>query len=271
MTIGFIGTGAMGGAMLKGIASRLQDARLIVYDKDEARMREAADLYGAETATSEQEAARHADAVILAVKPQHMEPVLQACAALTASQPLYVTLAAGLPLSLYLSFLGADARVVRTMPNTPALIGEGMTLYCCSPAVTPEDKALTVSLLTCVGLAEALDEAYLNEVIAVTGSSPAFFFVMLEAMGDAAVLSGLPRDAAYRWAATAMAGSARLLLETGKHPGVLKDMVTSPAGTTIEGVSELERRGFRSAIIEAMGAVTRRAREIGHASQNRQG
>ena len=153
------------------------------------------------------------------------------------------------------------------MPNTPALVGEGMTLYCCSPAVTAQDKEQAVLLLGSVGQAEELEERYLNEIIAVTGSSPAFFFMMLEAMGDAAVQSGLPRAAAYRWAATAMSGSAKLLLQTGKHPGELKDMVTSPAGTTIDGVSVLEEKGFRTAVMSAMAAVTRRAREIGRASE----
>lgn len=263
MKIGFIGTGAMGGAMLKGIAGRHHEAGFILYDKDPARLAEAADTYGATAATSEQEVAEQADVVILAVKPFHIETVLRACAGLPQDGTLYVTLAAGLPVSLYVRHLGAAARVVRTMPNTPALVGEGMTLYCCSPAVSSGDKELAVSLLSCVGTAEELDERHMNEVIAVTGSSPAYFFMMLEAMGDAAVASGLPRASAYRWAATAMAGSARLFLESGKHPAELKDMVTSPAGTTIAGVAVLEKAGFRSAIIEAMGAVTERAREIG--------
>ena len=269
MTIGFIGTGAMGGAMLKGISAKIKDTRLVVFDKDEKRLVEVAGTYGATMAQSEFEVAHLADVVILAVKPQHMESVLQACSGEKASPPLYVTLAAGLPLTLYLAHLGQDARVVRTMPNTPALVGEGMTLYCCSPGVTETDRDLAVLLLSSVGTAEPIEEKFLNEVIAVTGSSPAFFFMMIEAMGDAAVASGLPRASAYRWAATAMAGSARLLLQTGKHPGELKDMVTSPAGTTIEGVAVLEREGFRSAIMEAMAAVTRRANEIGQASKNK--
>jgi pyrroline-5-carboxylate reductase len=268
MTIGLIGTGAMGGAMLKGITRNLPDITLVVYDRDEARMREAAAVYGARIAASEAEVARQADTVVLAVKPQHMDTVLGACAALGDAQPLYLTIAAGLPIAFFLKHLGPQTRVVRAMPNTPALIGEGMTLYCCSPAVTAQDRWQAVALLGSVGQAEELEERYLNEIIAVTGSSPAFFFMMLEAMGDAAVQSGLPRAAAYRWAATAMSGSARLLLETGKHPGELKDMVTSPAGTTIDGVAVLEDKGFRSAVMSAMAAVTRRAREIGRVDNN---
>ncbi len=265
MKIGFIGTGAMGGAMLKGIHARVGDARFFTFDKDAARLAETATLFDATPCSGEAAVVTAADVIFLAVKPVHMESVLKACAAVPLEGKLFITLAVGLPLSLYARFFGEAAKVVRTMPNTPALIGEGITLFCCTPAVTKEERRTVVSLLEPAGLVEELEERLMSEVTAVTSSSPAFFFMMLEAMGDAAVQSGLPRVSAYRWAAAAMAGSARLLLETGKHPGELKDMVTSPAGTTIEGVAVLEQEGFRSAIIEAMGAVTRKARAIGEA------
>lgn len=263
MKIGFIGTGAMGGAMLKGIHARNPEASFCLFDKDADKLAKTAAQYGARIGESEAAVSAASDIVILAVKPVHMETVLAACATVPDRNRIYVSLAVGLPLSLYLRFLGEDAKVVRTMPNTPALIGEGITLFCTSKAVTAEDKTAAVELLSCVGLVEELEERLISEVTAVTSSSPAYFYMMIEAMGDAAVQSGLPRAAAYRWAAAAMAGSARMVLETGKHPGELKDLVTSPAGTTIEGVAVLEREGFRSAVIDAMGAVTRRAREIG--------
>ena len=263
MRIGFIGTGAMGGAMLKGIHARNPEASFCLYDKDADRLTQTAQRYDARIAGSEAAVAAESDIIILAVKPVHMETVLAACATVPNEGRIYVSLAVGLPLSLYLRHLGEDAKVVRTMPNTPALIGEGITLFCTSKAVSAEDKTAVVSHHPCLGLVEELEERLISEVTAVTSSSPAYFYMMIEAMGDAAVQSGLPRAAAYRWAAAAMAGSARMVLETGKHPGELKDLVTSPAGTTIEGVAVLEREGFRSAVIDAMGAVTRRAREIG--------
>jgi pyrroline-5-carboxylate reductase len=223
------------------------------------------------THTGEQSVAAASDIVFLAVKPNHMESVLRSCACAPSEGKIYVTLAVGLPLSLYVRFFGEQAKVVRTMPNTPALIGEGITLYCCTPAVLPEEKRIVASLLETAGMVEELEERLMSEVTAVTSSSPAFFFMMIEAMGDAAVLSGIPRASAYRWAAAAMAGSARLLLKSGKHPGELKDMVTSPGGTTIEGLAVLEREGFRSAIIDAMGAVTGKARAIGESRQHAAG
>jgi len=263
MKIGFIGTGAMGGAMLKGIHAKNPSFQFHIYDKDSMKMDETAKAHGAVTHLNEASVAAASDIVFLAVKPNHMEGVLQACTGVSTEGKVFVTLAVGLPLALYLRFLGENAKVVRTMPNTPALIGEGITLYCCTTGVNPEERRIVVSLLETAGMVEELEERLMSEVTAVTSSSPAFFFMMLEAMGDAAVLSGIPRAAAYRWAAAAMAGSARLLLQSGKHPGELKDMVTSPAGTTIEGLAVLEREGFRSAVIEAMGAVTRKARAIG--------
>lgn len=263
MRIGFIGTGAMGGAMLKGIHEKNPSFQFHIYDKDLARMDETAKKYGATAHPGEASVVSASDIVFLAVKPNHMESVLKACTTASADGKVFITLAVGLPLALYVRFFGEQAKVVRTMPNTPALIGEGITLYCCTPGVLPDERRTVVSLLETAGMVEELEERLMSEVTAVTSSSPAFFFMMIEAMGDAAVLSGIPRAAAYRWAAAAMAGSARLFLQSGKHPGELKDMVTSPGGTTIEGLAVLERNGFRSAVIEAMGAVTRKARAIG--------
>lgn len=263
MKIGFIGTGAMGGALLKGIRAANPNAEIILFDKDRTKLLATADEYHAQAASREAEVSMMADCIFLAVKPVHMETVLRACAEAPVAGKLYITLAVGLPLALYARYLGDDACVIRTMPNTPALIGKGITLWCASAGVTDEQKASAVRLLGSVGLVEPLEERLMSEVTALTSSSPAYFFVMLEAMGDAAVRSGLPRASAYRWAAAAMAGAAEMVLETGKHPAELKDMVASPAGTTIEGLASLERTAFRSSVMEAMDAVTRRAREIG--------
>ncbi len=256
MKVGFIGSGAMGGALMKSIREKNPMLSLCVYDKDGQKMTDAAQQYQAETAIDAAAVTAASDIVFLAVKPQHMSSVLEVCYPALKHEPVFVTLAVGIPLSAYTNVLGKSAKVVRTMPNTPALIGEGITFYCCSDNVGSSEEGQVVSLLESVGMVEKMDEKSLPLVTALTGSSPAYFFMMIEAMADAAVLSGLPRAESIRWAAAAMAGSARLVMESGKHPGQLKDMVTSPGGTTIEGVAVLERKGFRSAIMDAMNAVT---------------
>lgn len=149
------------------------------------------------------------------------------------------------------------------MPNTPALVGAGMTLVSWDDQVSGEEKKVIMKLLGFSGKVEELDESLMTEVTALTGSSPAYVFILIEAMADAAVRSGIQRSQAYRLAAQAVLGSAKMVLDTGKHPGELKDMVCSPAGTTIEAVAALEREGFRNAVMKAMEECTRRAREIG--------
>ena len=149
------------------------------------------------------------------------------------------------------------------MPNTPALVGEGMTLISYENNIDENDIKNVKKLFESVGKVEILDEKLMNEVTALTGSSPAYVYMFIEAMADAAVLSGIPRGIAYKLAAQSVMGSAKMVLESGKHPGELKDEVCSPGGTTIEAVSELEKNGFRSAVIEAMNVCTKRAREIG--------
>ena len=145
-------------------------------------------------------------------------------------------------------------KIVRTMPNTPALVGEGMTAACVNPYVTEEEKDYAQKILESFGKVEIVPEHLIDAVVAVSGSSPAYVFMFIEAMADAAVAEGMPRAQAYQFAAQAVYGSAKMVMETGKHPGELKDMVCSPAGTTIEAVRVLEERGFRSAVIEAMKA-----------------
>ena len=148
------------------------------------------------------------------------------------------------------------------MPNTPALVGEGMTGYCVSKSVTAEDKQIAEKILTSFGRAEEVNEELMAAVTSVSGSSPAYVFILIEAMADQAVADGMTRAQAYKFAAQAVLGSAKMVLDTGRHPGELKDMVCSPAGTTIEAVKELERGGFRAAVEDAMQACTERALRI---------
>lgn len=174
---------------------------------------------------------------------------------------IIVTIAPGKTLAWLGERLG-DVKIVRTMPNTPALVGEGITGVCKNNLVTEDEFAYVLKLLSSFGLAEAIPESLMDAVVSVSGSSPAYVFLFIEAMADAAVADGMPRAQAYKFAAQAVLGSAKMVLETGKHPAELKDMVCSPAGTTIEAVRVLEEKGFRGAVMDAMKACTAKAKGI---------
>ena len=173
-----------------------------------------------------------------------------------------ITIAPGKTLSWLEEQFGKRVKIVRTMPNTPALVGEGMTAACVNQYVTEEEKAYALKILNAFGKVELVPEHLIDAVVAVSGSAPAYVFMFIEAMADAAVAEGMPRAQAYEFAAQAVYGSAKMVLETGKHPGELKDMVCSPAGTTIEAVRVLEERGFRSAVMEAMRACANVSRRL---------
>lgn len=264
VSIGFIGTGNMGGALIRAIKAgdTGQKYRLCAFDINQEVLDRLACETGLEPCKNARELVSRSDIVFLAVKPRFAKGVLEEIRDVLGNK-LLVTIIVGLPISWYKSILGSQARVVRTMPNTPALVGEGMTLVCFDECLSSSEKEIVMELLKYSGMAEELEESLMSEVTALTSSSPAYVFMFIEAMADAAVQSGIPRKQAYRLAAQAVLGSAKMVLETGKHPGELKDMVCSPAGTTIEAVAELEKAGFRSAIIRAMGECTRKAREIG--------
>lgn len=261
--VGFIGTGNMGGALIKGLSGQTRRFELVVYDINTQLTSEMSRHYPIQVAKSVADLTSECQVIIAAVKPKIMESVLKECAKAMDSTKLFITVAAGLPISFYLKNLGSSCKIVRTMPNTPALVGHGMTVISYGENISPDEKQLVKDIFLCVGAVEELEEKLMNEVIALTGSSPAYVFMFIEAMADAAVQSGLPRGLSYRLAAQAVMGSARMVLETGKHPAELKDMVCSPAGTTIEAVAALERKGFRDCVITAMRECTQRAREIG--------
>jgi len=261
--IGFIGTGNMGGAILKGLSGQNDKYELFAYEVNTKLADELSRVYPVKFLKSIEELVKACQAIIAAVKPVQMDTVMKQCAKYFDSSRLFITIAAGLPMKYYEDFLGTDKKIVRTMPNTPALIGEGMTVVSYGKNVKKDEMELVNDIFSSVGRVEELPEGMMSEVIALTSSSPAYVFMMIEAMADAAVRSGIPRNTSYRLAAQAVLGSARMVLETGRHPGDLKDMVCSPAGTTIEAVATLENKGFRNAIIEAMDECTKRAREIG--------
>ncbi len=206
---------------------------------------------------------KNCDIIFLAIKPQYCEAVLKNIRSELTPDKILVSIVVGLSTYYMKSILGNKARIVRTMPNTPALVGEGMTLVSWDESIDNVEKNAIIQLLSWSGKVEAMDESLMSEVTALTGSSPAYVFMLIEAMADGAVKWGINRNQAYRLAAQAVLGSAKMVLETGQHPGELKDMVCSPGGTTIEAVAALEREGLRNAIIAAMDECTKKAREIG--------
>ncbi|MDQ2086194.1 pyrroline-5-carboxylate reductase [Herbivorax sp. ANBcel31] len=264
--VGFIGAGNMGCAMINSIVKSgvTSNENVFVYDIDKEKLSNLKSETGITILNNSTEVVQKSDIVILSVKPNMVEKVLEPCKSSFDDKKILVSVAVGVPIKYYQDIIGDDRKIIRTMPNTPALVAEGMTLMCYDDKILSKDDILNVKrILECFGKVEVLDEKLMNEVTAVTGSSPAYVFMFIEAMADAAVLSGLPRDLSYKLAAQAVMGSAKLVLETGKHPGELKDQVCSPAGTTIEAVKSLEKNGFRHTIIDAMIECTKRAREIG--------
>jgi pyrroline-5-carboxylate reductase len=266
--IGLLGAGAMGEALAGGLlAAGVARERLRAADPDPARRAEVARALGIEVGSDNAAVVRASDVVVLAVKPGLVAGVLRALrqeAPEALAAPLWISIAAGVPLAPLTAELPPGARAVRAMPNTPALVRTGATAYAAGAAATAEDRAVAQALFECVGFAwEAPDERLLDAVTGLSGSGPAYVFVLLEALGDAGVRAGLPREAAARLAGWTVMGAARLALESGLHPGQLKDRVTSPGGTTIAGLARLEAGGFRAAVHEAVEAATRRARELG--------
>ncbi|MCR4435532.1 MAG: pyrroline-5-carboxylate reductase [Clostridiales bacterium] len=265
ISVGFIGAGNMGAAMIKSLvkSGTVPPGKIYIYDVDPVKLRALKEETGVNIGNGSAAVVEKSDVVILAVKPNTIKEVLEACKDKLDQKKILVSIAVGIPLKFYKGIVGRDKKIVRTMPNTPALVGEGMTLVSFDENINQEDRAVVKTLFECLGKVETLDEKLMTEVTALTGSSPAYVFMFIEAMADAAVLSGMPRNLAYKLAAQAVLGSAKMVLETGKHPADLKDQVCSPAGTTIEAVSALEKNRFRYAVIEAMNECTKRAREIG--------
>jgi pyrroline-5-carboxylate reductase len=263
MKIGFLGAGRMATALTQGfIRSQIATpSEILASDITEAaRARFQAETGAAATASNE-EVTRHADVVFLAVKPGHVPKALAPLHVPLAGK-LLISIAAGITLSQLESWTDRRTRIIRTMPNTPALVGHGATAFTLGTAATPEDAALAKSLLEAVGIASQLPESALDAVTGLSGSGPAFVCLLIEAMADAGVAEGLPRDLALRLAAQTFSGTAQMVLATGQHPAALKDAVASPAGTTIEGLCSLESTGARHAIIAAVRSATARARAL---------
>ncbi len=265
--IGIIGTGNMGTAILRGIveAGYIRSSMITAYDASAKRMQEVAeDIPGINLVSCCAEVVESSDLIILAVKPIYVQDVLDEIHDTLGGKSI-LSIAAGWTVAMLSKALeGTGATYMRVMPNTPALVGEGMTALCDDSTFSKEDFDYAKGIFDAIGKTKILPERLFDGVVAISGSSPAYVYMMIEAMGDAGVKEGLPRAYAYEMAAQSVLGSALMVLSSGTHPAALKDAVCSPGGTTIEAVEELERKGFRAAIMDAMAACAKKNREMSH-------
>ena len=260
--IGFIGCGNMGRAILAGILSSevCAPSNIIVSARTQATLDAARERFGVDVTLDNAQAAQ-AEIVVLAIKPAVFDEVLTQIAPSLSPDVLLVSIAPGKTLE-WLSQTAGVRKVVRLMPNTPAAVGEGMTSIVFNDACTQEDADKVLTLVNSFGKSEIISENLIDAATAIAGCAPAFFYMFIEAMADAAVLEGMPRAQAYRFAAQTAVGSGKMLLESGQHPGALKDAVCSPGGTTIEGVRVLEEMGMRGTVMEALAATVAKAQKL---------
>lgn len=260
MKYGFLGCGSMGGAIARAVSQGTRD--VLLTDRS-GRGRKLAEQLGV-TYTNAAEMAAQCDRIFLAVKPQMMEAALSPLReTLQRRKPLLITMAAGLSMEKIEAMAGGNLPVIRIMPNTPAMIGAGMTQYCCNSRVTSEMETEFLSVLRFTGRLDKLEEHLIDAASALSGCGPAYMYLFLEGLADGAVACGIPRAKAYAYAAATMEGAARLVLETGSHPGELKDAVCSPGGSTIQGVRVLEEKGLRSAAMNCVIAAFEKNKKLG--------
>ncbi len=263
----------MGSALVRALVKQGAPSpdRVLVSDPHRERREALAQDLGVRTTDSGRAAAEFADLLLLAVKPQVFDKVLADIAPATGPDTLVVSIAAGVSIATMQSQLAAGTRVVRCMPNTPALVGAAATGIASGEHASEEDRRLVRALFERIGIAVEVDETLLDAVTGLSGSGPAFIFVIIEALADAGVKMGLSRSASMRLAAQTVYGAAKLLIETGEHPGRLKDMVCSPGGTTIAGLHTLESGGLRTTLMDAVEQATLRSRELGRELEGKLG
>jgi pyrroline-5-carboxylate reductase len=265
LRIGFLGAGKMASALAKGIvkAGVARPEDLIASDVIEAARAAFGKDVGCKVTGSNAEVVELADVLIVAVKPDQVEGLLKELAGKISARHLIVSIAAGVTLARIGGALQTGARIVRVMPNTPALVGASASAFSLGGSATAEDAALTQKIFSAVGVAFQVKESLLDAVTGLSGSGPAYGYAIIEALSDGGVAAGLPRDVATKLAAQTMLGAAKMVLETGQHPGALKDMVTSPGGTTIEGLHELEKGRLRGTLINAVRAAADKSKKLG--------
>ena len=264
MKIGFIGLGNMAGAIIGGMLQKKMAVPedIIGSDKSAAVGERMQSAHGILLREKNTDVAREADIMVLAVKPQFMAEVIAQIRDAVRAETLIISIAAGKTIGWIETEFGRPIKLVRCMPNTPALVGEGCTGVCVNENVSEKEKENSLELMRSFGKASLVPEYLIDVVGAVSGSSPAYVFMFIEAMADAGVAAGMPRAQAYEFAAQAVYGSAKLVLESGKHPAELKDMVCSPGGTTIQGVRILEEKGMRGAVMDALAACVEKSKNM---------
>ncbi len=262
-SIGFIGMGNMGSAMLYGLLKVFEPEEIVFSRKNQEKGRELSENTKVAFVESNQECASMAKYLILAVKPQYSKEVLEEIDPVLREDQILISIAAGVSINEIRASIGKRIRIVRAMPNTPALLGEGMTGVCYDDSDYTEGECTVIRhIFESFGRMEIVKEELMNAVICVSGSSPAFVYLFLEALADGAVKYGMPRQTAYEMAAQTVLGAAKMVLETKEHPGVLKDRVCSPGGTTIAGVAALEEYGFRNAVLKACDSCYKKAESM---------
>lgn len=263
-TYGFIGCGNMAKAMIGGIVSTglANGSSVYASNPSSPSLEEMHAAYGVQTSHDNTVPAKNADILVLSVKPHFYESVISEIRDCLSKDTIVVMIAAGQTISVNESRFGKPVKLVRVMPNTPALVGEAMSAVTFNDQLTEEDKAAVLKMLCSFGKAEEVPESLMDAVTGVSGSSPAYVYLFIEAMADAAVLHGMPRAKAYTFAAQSVLGAAKMVLETGSHPGALKDNVCSPGGTTIEAVAALERSGMRAAVIDAIDTCVKKSKAM---------
>lgn len=262
-SIGFLGAGRMATALAQGFvkAGLVRPEELVASDVESAARDSFAKATGG-TTTAENRIVAGASTLFVAVKPHQVGGVLQELGEVLTPNHLVISIAAGVTLAQLQAPLAEGTRVVRVMPNTPAMVGASATAFALGSGCQPADGAWVNRLFSAVGVAFQVRESLLDAVTGLSGSGPAYGYLMIEALSDGGVAAGLPREAATRLAAQTLLGAARMVLETGMHPGALKDQVTSPGGTTIEGLHELEKAGVRAGLMNAVRAAAEKSRRL---------
>lgn len=262
--IGFIGGGNMASAIIGGIlkAGIADKDHVMASCKTQASVERLEKQFGIKATTDNAEVASDADILFLAVKPNMFSTVIPEIKDRYNKEQILVSIAAGQTIAAIEKAYGQEIKLIRSMPNTPALVGEAMSALVPNAHVEKEELAEVLAIFESFGQAEVVSEHLMDAVIGVSGSSPAYVYMFIEAMADAAVADGMPRTQAYKFAAQAVLGSAQMVLETGEHPGKLKDAVCSPGGTTIEAVAKLEETGFRQSVIAAQRACVQKSKDM---------
>jgi pyrroline-5-carboxylate reductase len=263
--IGFIGCGKMGQAMITGMlqSSLVRPDQIIGSARSDETLLLVEQKYKINVTLSNQEVASSCDFLFIAVKPHLYKDVIQEVKGHVNKETIIITIAAGIDIAFIENQFENEVKVVRSMPNTPSLVGEGMSVLCVNHLISDQEKEQVMSLFNSFGKSEIVDESLMDAIPAISGSSPAYVYMFIEALADGGVMQGIPRKMAYKLAAQAVLGAAKMVLETDKHPGELKDEVCTPGGVTIEAVATLEKQQFRGAILTAMENCTNKSRALG--------